>query len=148
MGEKITPDRTFTDGTEAIEKAIQEFQFAVKVGNMPEALDVARATMATVLLSAQGGSLKRDITVTFTSDELTVLSDILRRQEPGNYFTGKAEFQDAMVKVNLAKWESYGNAQDVVDAAATREWVNENWPLVPEFNIRLSPDGELTPVNA
>ncbi len=53
-----------------------------------------------------------DETITFTSDELTVLSDVLRRQDPASFpigviFLTKEEFKTACVKIETAKWASF-----------------------------------------
>jgi hypothetical protein len=59
-----------------------------------------------------------DETVTLTPEELTVISDIFRRLEPGSqipvlsYFTGKAEFHTAMEKLEHAKWKSFREVKE------------------------------------
>lgn len=48
-----------------------------------------------------------DQPVIFTSAELTVLSDILRRVPDGNWFARQDEFTTALRKIERAKLDSY-----------------------------------------
>jgi hypothetical protein len=50
-----------------------------------------------------------DETVTFTSDELCVLQDVLRRVKPGTIFTAQPEYSAALGKIMHAASLSYGN---------------------------------------
>ena len=72
--------------------------------------------------------MKIDQTITFTSDELTVLSDILRRQSPGGIFTGRPEFVTAIAKVESSKWPSYGGGGTYPYDEALTEF-SEQFPL-------------------
>lgn len=70
-----------------------------------------------------------DETVTLTSAELTAVSDVLRRQQPGNHFTGKPEFQSALVKLEIAKWHSYDNDYDPDLDDETAHDIREAFPV-------------------
>jgi hypothetical protein len=53
-----------------------------------------------------------DQAITFTSEELTALSDVLRRQDPDSFpvgaiFLTKDEFKTAYVKIETAKHASF-----------------------------------------
>jgi len=57
----------------------------------------------------------RDVTVAFTSDEVILLSNVLRRQEPGGLFTGQPAYATLFAKVEFAK-------------CASLDWPMLGWP--------------------
>lgn len=78
-------------------------------------------------------------TVTLTSEELTVISDILRRQTAQNIFTGKPEFATAGAKIEHAKWRSYVDNPDNTDLGTTPDQELEWWrKQFPAGTVRIS----------
>jgi hypothetical protein len=61
-------------------------------------------------------------TIEFTSEELTVLSDVLRRTSPQdfpmNIFLSRDEFKTAYVKIETAKWASFKEKDDAGEEEA------------------------------
>jgi hypothetical protein len=74
---------------------------------------------------------RRSVAVTLSSDELTVVSDILRRLDAGTWLTAQPDFQTALVKLNLAKYESYSLVNDDDDRLAEERWARETFPSKP-----------------
>lgn len=66
-----------------------------------------------------------DETITFTSDELTVISDILRRLDPAEFmvalFTGKDEFSTAFAKIEAAKHASFREIPSLEEQATMED---------------------------
>jgi len=70
----------------------------------------------------------KPVAVTLESNELTVISDLLRRAKSGGIFTSKPEFRSALVTIELAKDQSYGWDRDPGEVT---EWVEREFPGDP-----------------
>ena len=68
----------------------------------------------------------RDMTVAFTSDEVILLSNVLRRQKPGGLFTGQPAYATLFAKVEFAK-------------CATFDWPMLGWPAALEDAREMFP---------
>lgn len=90
-------------------------------------------------MTTEDGPGFTDQSVTFTSDELTTLSDVLRRVESGGFFTGRPEFATAAAKIENAKMRSYpgswrwGEAEEAEVFAWFREQYPQRWPSGEEL---------------
>ncbi len=85
---------------------------------------------------ASEGSV-RDVTVAFTSDEVILLSNVLRRQEPGGLYTGRPAYAILLAKVEFAKCASFD--WPMLGWPATLEDAREMFPVTAEG--RLVPSG-------
>ena len=75
------------------------------------------------------------MTVAFTSDEVILLSNVLRRQEPGGPFTGQPAYATLFAKVEFAKCASF-------------DWPMLGWPAALEDAREMFPvtaEGRLVP---
>ncbi len=79
----------------------------------------------------------RNTTVAFTSDEVMLLSNVLRRQEPGGLFTGQPAYATLFAKVEFAKcacldWPVLGSRYALEDAL---EDAREMFPVTAEGRL-------------
>jgi hypothetical protein len=70
----------------------------------------------------------RDVTVAFTSDEAILLSNVLRRQEPGGLFTGQPTYATLFAKCASFDWPMLGWPAALEDA-------REMFPVTAEGHL-------------